>query len=139
MEENEYGVKLLDGAWSLIGGSLNDAAAAAETIHKTINLGDRSTAIVEFVGTHPKGVRAADVAKALGIEADVAAVSLRRLANAEAIRKGGRGLFLPSKSVRSVLLTNQTEHIEQNKQGVLGTRDAHLADDGIVSRVRIAS
>ena len=73
VEENEYGVKLLDGAWSLIGGSLNDAAAAAETIHKTINLGDRSTAIVEFVDKHPKRGARCRRCQALGIEADVAA------------------------------------------------------------------
>jgi hypothetical protein len=48
--------------------------------------------------------------------------------------------FLPSKSVRSVYVDqpNRTHGTEQTV-GIGYPRDAHLADDGIVSRVRIAS
>jgi AAA domain-containing protein/FaeA-like protein len=115
VEENEYGVKLTEGSWSLMGDNLKEAAKSARTVHATVGLGDRSAEIVEYVADHPEGVRAADVGEALGIDDDQAGVYLRRLHEAGRIRKRSRGLFAPRGAfeVFGVSETDQTLQTEQ--------------------------
>jgi hypothetical protein len=101
--EAEYAVTTKDGNWLLMGGSLEDAASVAATIRATANLGDRSAEILRFVNKHPQGVRAGDVAKALGdIDAQKAGTYLGRLHNSGKVRRGERGLYAPVESVESV-------------------------------------
>lgn len=104
MVEGEYAVTTKDGNWLLMGGSLDDAASIAATIRATANLGDRSAEILRLVNKHPEGVRAGDVAKALGdIDAQKAGTYLGRLHNSgKKVRKAERGLYTPVESVESV-------------------------------------
>jgi hypothetical protein len=101
--EAEYAVTTMDGNWLLMGGSLEDAASIAATIRATANLGDRSAEILRYVNKHPEGVRAGDVAKALGdLDAQKAGTYLGRLHNSGKVRKLERGLYTPVESVESV-------------------------------------
>jgi hypothetical protein len=101
--EGEYAVAIEDGVWELMGDSLEDAAQAAVTLRATADLGNRSAEILRLVNTHPEGVRAGQVAEALGdIDAKEAGTYLGRLFNAGKIRKADRGLYTPVESVESV-------------------------------------
>jgi hypothetical protein len=101
--EAEYAVTTEDGNWLLMGGNLADAASVAATIRATANLGERSAEILRFVNKHPEGVRAGDVAKALGdIDAKEAGTYLGRLLSVGKVRKPERGLYIPVESVESV-------------------------------------
>jgi hypothetical protein len=101
--EGEYAVTTKDGNWLLMGDSLEDAASIAATIRATANLGERSAEILRFVNKHPQGVRAGDVAKALGdIDAKEAGTYLGRLLSVGKVRKPERGLYIPVESVESV-------------------------------------
>ena len=94
--ECEYAVQF-DGdrsTWTLDGHELADAARRAAEARATAGLGDRSAEIVAHVSTHPDGVRAADVERAL--EIPDARRYLARLADAGRIEKMGRGLYRSS-------------------------------------------
>lgn len=101
--EREYAVSVEHGRWQLIGGGLDDAATAAQTIRATVNLGDRSAEIVRYVAKHPEGVRAGEVAEAVDISVKEARVYLSRLFAAGKIRRPERGLYTPVMSVASVM------------------------------------
>jgi hypothetical protein len=101
--EAEYAVTTKNGNWLLMGDSLEEAASIAATIRATANLGDRSAEILRYVNKNPQGVRAGDVAKALGdIDAQKAGTYLGRLHNSGKVRRGERGLYTPVESVESV-------------------------------------
>jgi hypothetical protein len=101
--EGEYAVTVEDGSWLLIGSTLEEAARAAVSIRATVNLGERSAEILQFVNDHPEGVRAGDIAKTLGdIDAKEAGTYLGRLLSAGRLRKPARGLYTPVESVESV-------------------------------------
>lgn len=93
--EGEYQVTLAEGRWSLDGTDLATAAASLADTRTTANLGERSSEVVEHVNAHPDGVRAADVADALGIDSDTAKRYLARLAEAGRITRQARGLYTP--------------------------------------------
>jgi len=77
--EGEYAVELIDGGrWLLVGSDLDDAAQRAGTLRATAGLSDRMTELVEFVNRHPGGVRAAAVAKELGLDTKSVGVCLGR-------------------------------------------------------------
>lgn len=103
--EGEYAVSVSDGTWTLTGFTLADAARAAEQIRATQGLGDQQAEIVRLVNATPAGVRAADVAGELDIDATKARVYLNRAADAGRITKAGRGLYTPVTSVTSVTPT----------------------------------
>jgi hypothetical protein len=103
--EREYAARFESGLWELLGDDLNAAAMAAETVRATANLADRSAEIVRHTAGHPDGVRAAEVALALGMEVEHTRVYLKRLADAGRLRKLGRGLYAPVMSVPSVRST----------------------------------
>lgn len=101
--EAEYAVTVAGGSWSLMGDDLAAAAVAARTVKATADLGNRSAEILRLVNKHPEGVRAGQVAEALGdIDAKEAGTYLGRLFNAGKIRKADRGLYTPVESVESV-------------------------------------
>ncbi|QGF24743.1 AAA family ATPase [Raineyella fluvialis] len=105
VDEDEYALHF-DGQWTVVGDNLAQAAREAATRREQGNLGDDQGNILRHVNAHPEGVRAADVAEALDIDADKAGKYLRRLAESGRITKTGRGIFTPSettvRSVRSV-------------------------------------
>jgi len=100
--EREYAVTVSSGRWRLAGESLDDAAEAAETVRATANLGDRQAEIFWFVQGHPDGVRAGEVAKAMGMRSKEAGVYLGRLLEAGKVRRPERGLYTPVVTVVSV-------------------------------------
>ncbi len=93
VEEAEYALRMVGGAWMLLDRPPVDPA-----------LGDRSTAILEYARQHPEGVRAADVAAAVGINEAQARAYLSRLREAERLEQPSRGLYVlpPVASVASV-------------------------------------
>lgn len=92
--EGEYAATMDDGAWRLVGGSLEAAASAAREAVQAENLGDTSAQILAYVNNHPDGVTAKQVEDALGI--DRAGMTLRRLDDSGRITKLERGKFGPA-------------------------------------------
>src|SRR5665648_39471 len=100
--EGEYAVTVQDGTWTLTGFTLADAARAAQQAKAVAGLGDTSAEIVAYVAAHPQGVRAKDVADALGIAEKDAGTYLLRAERTERIRRIERGLYGPVGSVGTV-------------------------------------
>jgi hypothetical protein len=133
--EAEYAVTTKDGNWLLMGGNLEDAASVAATIRATANLGDRSAEILRFVNKHPRGVRAGDVAKALGdIDAQKAGTYLGRLHNSGKVRKLERGLYTPVESVETVELAGQ-ETLDFNTLNTFNTTSRAEGSSGDAPKV----
>lgn len=102
VRENEYAMTVTDGAWALVGRTLDEAADEARTMRTTVGVGDDMARVVELVNNSPNGVRAADVAHALDIDAGKARQYLHRAGDAGRIQKKDRGLYV---SVTSVTLS----------------------------------
>jgi hypothetical protein len=116
--EGEYAVRFIRGsAWMLDGPDLAEAARRAREAQVTAGLGDRSTEVIAYVGEHPEGVRAAEVAAALGMDAKAAQVYLSRAAAAERIHRPKRGLYTPVGSVGSVGSAGQGDAPTQHPDG----------------------
>jgi hypothetical protein len=94
--EGEYGVTTSNGIWSLRGESLEEAAAFAEVLRTTDGLADRSSDVVEFVNENPDGVKAADVADAIGMDKKDAGTYLARLLKSGRIKRAKRGVYVPT-------------------------------------------
>lgn len=105
--EGEYAVQFTGALWQLDGGDLASAARQAATRRTTDGLDDRSRAIVAFVGEHPQGVRAGDVATAIGVDAAQARQYLSRLADTDRIARAARGLYTPVANVACVASGDQ--------------------------------
>jgi 5S rRNA maturation endonuclease (ribonuclease M5) len=134
VEEETYGLRLVNGSWDLMGSDLRQAAKASRTVKATAGLGERSAEIVEFVAEHPEGVRADDVAAELDISPDDAGKYLRRLHGAARIRKLKRGLYGPNEAqiidLSAYRGTSETSEVSENKpptkdktDGVLRARE----------------
>lgn len=93
--EGEYAVEMIDNTWTLLGTDLQQAAQMHQQQKATVNLGEDSTRIVDYVNRHPEGVRAADVARDLGIDQEKAKRYLLRAADSERIQRADRGLYCP--------------------------------------------
>lgn len=101
--EGEYAVTYTDGCrWELGAGTLTEAAQIAAQRRSTAGLGDRSAEMVAIVARHPKGVKAAEVADELGMDAKHAGTYLARLAHDQRINRSGRGVYTPKMCVESV-------------------------------------
>lgn len=132
--EAEYAMTADAGTWSLAGGSLVEAESAARTIAATAGVGDTSAAVVEYVHQHPEGVRAAEVAEALGMPE--ARRYLARLSDAGRITKAGRGLYAPPITTVPTVPTVPSERISDGNgtDGTVGTpplspaRSLHTAE-----------
>lgn len=99
VQESEYAVTFNPdlGVWTLDGEALAEAAARAAEIRVSSGLDARSRALVAFVGEHPEGVKAKQVAETLdGFDHDQARVYLARLCKAERIQRLGTGLYGPA-------------------------------------------
>lgn len=102
--EGEYAFTVCDGAWTLAGQGLAEAAAEAQTRRETKSLGDRALEVLSLVNDRAPAshTTARDVADALGIDGDQARVYLNRLASSDRIAKIGRGAYTSVTSVTTV-------------------------------------
>ncbi len=92
--EGEYALRLTDGTWTLDGGDLAEAAAAARRRREDHELGDLSRQVLAFAAQHPEGFRARDAAAKFG---PGAYEYLRRLTDSGRLDKLSRGFYvLPS-------------------------------------------
>jgi len=101
----------LTGSWTLDGNALAEAAARADTMRATAGLGDMSAVVIETVNGSEQGVRAAEVAQAMG-EPDVKKIAtyLGRLADDGRIHRLSRGLYSGVESVESVESDSEPFH-----------------------------
>ncbi|MFX1756334.1 AAA family ATPase [Rhodococcus sp. As11] len=113
--EAEYAITSRDGAWTLDGGSLKAAAAALAERKSTDGIGDRSAEIIRYVSGYPGGVSPKEVADALGIPD--ARRYLARLADAERLRKIGRGLYGPPSTPVPTVPLSQSEDEKDELEG----------------------
>lgn len=102
--EGEYALTVTQGTWTLAGDQLSDAATEAQRRRDSKRLGDDTMDVIALVnGRAPANhTTAADVATALGIDADKARVYLNRLAKTERIVKTGVGTYTSVTTVTSV-------------------------------------
>lgn len=107
--ENEYAVTVTDGAWTLDGDTLAEAADAAQRETATQGLGDDSAEVLRFVASHPNGVRAKDVARHMTWTEDKTRPYLARLVEADRLARAGRGLYVRVTNVTSV--TNPDQNV----------------------------
>jgi hypothetical protein len=92
--EGSYGASFDWGSWTLDGGTLAEASAAAASRRSRAGLDDRSADIVAYVeSARPMPVSTPEVAEALELDADIAGRYLQRLAAGGRIRRVGRGRY----------------------------------------------
>jgi hypothetical protein len=118
--EGEYAFTTAEGAWTLSGNGLAEAAAEAQSRRDSKRLGDRALDVLAIVNERAPAnhTRAADVAHKLGIEKDQARVYLNRLADADRITKISTGVYTSVTSVTSV-----TPHLTSGFNGAAVTHD----------------
>jgi AAA domain-containing protein/FaeA-like protein len=102
--EAEYAVRFDGerGLWTLQGTGLQEAARKAGELRALAGLDERSAAIVAYIAAHPTGVRAGEVAQAVGIDDAQARQYLTRLYDTDRVQRLGRGVYGPVASVASV-------------------------------------
>jgi hypothetical protein len=112
--EGAYALTLVPGAWwRLDGANLEEASRAASSVRAAAGLGDKSAAIIAYIGQHPSGVRADDVAAEFAMQANVARAYLARLQESGRIERQHRGLYTPVANVASVA-SEQATPLERN-------------------------
>lgn len=106
--EGEYAFTVSEGAWTLSGNELAEAAAEAQKRRDNKRLGQQTLDVLTVVESRAPAshTTAADVTDALGIDKDKARVYLNRLADSERITKVATGVYTTVTTVTSV--TGQT-------------------------------
>lgn len=94
--EGEYALTFAGGRWGLDGKDLAEAAQRARTARLIDTLGDRSSAIVSVVNSHPEGIRAEKVAESVDLEPKATRDYLGRLASTKKISRFERGVYGPT-------------------------------------------
>ncbi|WRO42739.1 AAA family ATPase [Mycobacterium canetti] len=93
--EGEYALRADQGMlWRLDGTDLDDAQQTARQRREKAHLGDRALEVLAFVNGRTETKRA-DVANKFDMDPKRASEALARLADAERIRKVGRGVYAP--------------------------------------------
>jgi hypothetical protein len=91
--EDEYALTITDGmAWQLAGSTLASAAGEAARRSAAMSMSGTSADVLEFINSHPEGIRAKDVAGKFGKDAYQ---YLGRLVDMGHIEKLGRGFYIP--------------------------------------------
>ncbi|MCU1530394.1 MAG: repair protein RadA [Frondihabitans sp.] len=94
--EGEYAVNLTDGRWTLVGGSIQDAARAAQTAQQTSGVGDRMADIITVIGRYEEGISVQDIKVLLpNIPVGQVDTYLKRAVEAERIVRTSRGRYAP--------------------------------------------
>lgn len=94
--EGEYAMHMRDGVWTLIGGSLESARAAAKEGTEKGALGDPQQRILAAVNDAPGGISPQGIAKAVaGVDSAKAATYLARLVDSGKILRLQRGKYGP--------------------------------------------
>jgi hypothetical protein len=120
--EDEYALTFTDGGvWALDGADLEAAAAKAQQGRVTSGLGDRSAEVAAFVLARPQGVRATDVATALGLEGNIVNTYLARLAKAGRIVRASRGLYTPPVTSVISVTSYEDDPLESNSRNTYNT------------------
>lgn len=136
--EGAYALTLVPGSWwRLDGADLEEAAAAARTLHASAGLGDKAAGIIAYIGQHPEGVRADDVAAEFGIQSNAARAYLARLHESHRIERQHRGVYNPVASAASVA-SEPVALPERNTSNVSNTPTGSLviASRDVLSDVR---
>lgn len=111
VDEREYAMRMVGGAWHLLDRPPVDPS-----------LSDRTVAILDLVARHPLGLRACDVATALGLDERTARTYLGRLADADRIARRERGVYGPlTPPVSSVSSVSSAPPASSND-----THDTHI-------------
>lgn len=99
--EGEYAISFENGAWSLVGNDLKEAAAAARESEQMGALGDLQTRILEHFNKYPESQDIGHVATALNEDKETVSRYLRRLNEAGKLQRAGRGKYkaLPEPSL----------------------------------------
>lgn len=99
--EGEYAISFENGAWSLVGNDLKEAAAAARESEQAGVLGDLQTRILEHFNKYPESQDIGHVATALNEDKETVSRYLRRLNEAGKLQRAGRGKYkaLPEPSL----------------------------------------
>jgi AAA domain len=125
--EAEYAMRCDDGLWLLDGDNLASAAATAEQRRLSSKRSDVSVNIAAVVGSSPTPVSPTQVAEKLGIDNDTAGKYMRRLAEAGAIQRTGRGLYRsPSEASDGSSEIRTTDASDTDRQLVIAEKLAHL-------------
>lgn len=90
------------GNWQLAGGSLTDAAQAAQTSKQTAGVGDRMGELIELVGKYPEGLRRKDIAELMHFDENQLGKYLRRAVEQNRLGNPKRGIYTPVTNVISV-------------------------------------
>lgn len=99
--EGEYAIEQSGvGAWVLSGGSLQDAAEAAQQARTTAGVGDRMSELLATLARHPEGIKARDLSVVMQMSADDVGRYLRRAVDSGRAEKLARGLYAPVRNVR---------------------------------------
>lgn len=106
--EGSYAMTFDNGAWTLDGTGLLEAAKNAQTRKATTGLGDAMTEVIELVSNHPEGIRPKDVATLLNWEDSKARLYLTRAYDQNRLAKAGRGLYTPVTIDTSVTIPGTT-------------------------------
>lgn len=100
--EGEYRVEMIGNRWTLVGDSLEAAAAAHAAARATDNTSEHMTDVVLAVNEHPDGISPKRLKEALPDLAALVDVYLQRAVDKGRIVKIGRGLYGPVSSVSAV-------------------------------------
>jgi hypothetical protein len=129
--EGAYALTLVPGTWwRLDGADLEQAAAAARTLQASAGLGDKAAGIIAYIGQHPDGVRADDIAVEFDMTTNAARVYLGRLHEAKRIQRQHRGIYTPVASVASVAFEPATPP-QRNTNNVSNTPLGRPADTSV--------
>lgn len=100
--EGEYRVEMIGHRWTLVGDSLEDAAAAHAQAKVTDDVGAHMTDVVVAVSKHPEGISPKRLKETLPNIAGLVDVYLQRAVDKGRIEKLNRGMYGPVRSVSSV-------------------------------------
>jgi hypothetical protein len=137
--EGEYAFTVAQGAWTLSGNELSEAAAEAQKRRDSKRLGQRALDVIALVESRAPAnhTTAADVADKLGINNDQARVYLNRLADNDRITKVAAGTYTTVTPVTTVTPTVTRVNVGGNgtdtPSGVPQLRTVTATEAGITS------
>lgn len=137
--EGAYALTLVPGSWwRLDGANLEEAAAAARTLQASAGLGDKAAGIIAYIGQHPDGVRADDIAVEFDMSSSAARVYLSRLHDAKRIQRQHRGLYTPPATPVASVASVASEPVAPLARNTNNERNTPTPRPTVVSRDSLA-